>query len=81
MRVTAVNVAGKVVIVVEDDDPGVAESDYDRILLRGERADTRVQGSGLGLAIVSDLVERYDGELKLSRSELGGLRSELVLPA
>lgn len=81
IHVVAYGRDGKVAVVVEDDGPGVAESDLDRILLRGERADTKVQGSGLGLSIVSDLVELYGGELKLSRSSLGGLRSVLVLPA
>lgn len=80
VRVSAFGSGGKVAVVVEDDGPGVADSDLERVTLRGERADTMVQGSGLGLAIVSDLVELYGGELKLSRSVLGGLRSMVFLP-
>ncbi len=80
VRISASTGRSSVSIRVEDDGPGVAEGDIQRVLLRGERADTRVQGSGLGLAIVSDLVELYRGELELARSPLGGLSAELRLP-
>lgn len=66
--------------VVEDDGPGVAETDVARVLQRGERADTSVTGTGLGLAIVSDLVVLYRGELQLARSPLGGLSAAVTLP-
>jgi signal transduction histidine kinase len=69
-----------VCIDVDDDGPGIPEADVDRVLLRGERADTSVSGSGLGLAIVSDLVETYRGTFQLLRSDLGGLRASVVLP-
>jgi signal transduction histidine kinase len=69
-----------VCIDVDDDGPGIPEADVNRVLLRGERADTSVSGSGLGLAIVSDLVETYRGTLQLLRSNLGGLRASVVLP-
>ena len=69
-----------ITIDVDDDGPGVPDDMIDRVLLRGERADTSVSGSGLGLAIVNDLVELYRGSLKLSRSALGGLKASLFLP-
>jgi signal transduction histidine kinase len=69
-----------VCIDVDDDGPGIPDADIDRVLLRGERADTSVSGSGLGLAIVSDLVETYRGTLQLLQSDLGGLRASVVLP-
>lgn len=60
-------------MMVEDDGPGIAPDQVDRLLQRGVRGDERVQGHGIGLAIVLDLVKVYRGELTVERSEeLGG---------
>ncbi|MCX7556306.1 sensor histidine kinase [Xanthomonadaceae bacterium JHOS43] len=60
-------------ITVEDDGPGIAPENVDRLLQRGVRGDERVHGHGIGLAIVQDLVKAYRGELAVERSnELGG---------
>lgn len=60
-------------IMVEDDGPGIAAEDVERLLQRGVRGDERVRGHGIGLAIVQDLVRAYRGELQVERSnELGG---------
>ena len=66
-------------LLVEDDGPGVAESDYDAMLVRGGRLDESVQGSGLGLAIVRDIVESYGYGLKFGSSGLGGLMVRIDL--
>jgi signal transduction histidine kinase len=79
VRVTARKIEDAFELTIEDDGPGVAESDMARVQKRGERADENVSGSGLGLAIVSDLVETYRGRLELSRSALGGLKVVLTL--
>ncbi len=66
---------------LEDDGPGIAESEREIALGSGYRLDTAKPGTGLGLAIVRDLVLAYDGKLELGVSEkLGGLRVTLVLP-
>ena len=63
------------VLVVEDDGPGVDLENVEKLLQRGVRGDERVQGHGIGLAIVQDIVRAYRGELKVDRSEeLGGAR-------
>lgn len=72
--------SGAVSLIVVDDGCGVPEESRARILVQGVRLDESRKGSGLGLTIVSDIVERYRGELDLSRSELGGLRVEVKLP-
>ncbi len=66
---------------VEDDGPGLAPEDRERVLARGERLDESVPGSGLGLSIVEDIAKLYGGHLVLGRSGLGGLEAALTLPA
>jgi signal transduction histidine kinase len=72
---------GGIVITVDDDGPGVAQSKRDVVLQRGVRADEAAPGSGFGLAIVRDLAELYGGSISLDSSPVGGLRARLQLPA
>jgi two-component system sensor histidine kinase PhoQ len=65
---------------VDDDGPGIAESDRARVLTRGGRADEATPGHGLGLAMVRDTVELYGGSLRIDASSLGGAHFELRLP-
>jgi signal transduction histidine kinase len=71
----------EVEVLVEDDGAGIPKRDRPRVLNRGIRLDERVPGSGLGLTIAKDIVEAYNGKLDLDRSDFGGLRVSLVLPA
>lgn len=65
-------------IAVEDDGPGIADEQIERVLQRGVRGDEQVQGHGIGLAIVRDIVRNYAGEMMVDRSpELGGARFTL----
>ncbi len=66
---------------IDDDGPGIAADQQQRVLQRGVRGDEQVPGSGLGLAIVDDLARLYGGRLELLDSPLGGLRARLWLPA
>ncbi len=66
-------------IRVEDDGPGF--SDTESILQLHVRGDEKVPGHGVGLTVVNDLVGSHDGELNLSRSNLGGARVDIVLRA
>ena len=68
-------------ISIEDDGPGLPESDRKTVLQRGTRLDETKPGSGLGLSIVTEIANLYGGELKLATSAMGGLRAELYLPA
>ena len=69
---------GRLLLRVEDDGPGF--SDTESVLQIHVRGDERVPGHGVGLAVVNDLVASHQGELKLSRSPLGGALVEIVLP-
>ncbi|HKR66912.1 MAG TPA: ATP-binding protein [Thermoanaerobaculia bacterium] len=70
----------RVVMLVDDDGPGLDPSMRAQVLQRGVRADQQVRGSGLGLAIVRDLAELYSGSVALDNSPLGGTRARLELP-
>ena len=72
--------ATAVVMVVEDDGPGIAETLRQAVLQRGIRADETAPGSGFGLAIVRDLAELHGGRITLDSSPLGGLQARLELP-
>jgi signal transduction histidine kinase len=71
----------KLALIIEDDGPGIAEEELKTITRRGRKLDERSPGHGHGLGIVEDIANLYGGALKLGRSELGGLRAELDLPA
>lgn len=68
------------VITIEDDGPGIAQSQIELILQRGVRADQSVPGHGIGLAIVRDIVQAYQGDIQIGRSALGGVSISLNLP-
>lgn len=71
----------ELIIVVEDDGPGVPEEHIHAIMERGVRADEHIHGHGIGLAIVGDIVRTYQGVLSVERSEeLGGARFKVTLP-
>jgi signal transduction histidine kinase len=80
VRVGAATEAGLLVITVEDDGPGISDSQRSAVLARGARLDESAPGSGLGLAIVADLARLYDGDVALERSPMGGLGVRLSLP-
>lgn len=73
--------AGKLRVSIDDDGKGIADTECDRVLKRGVRADEQVPGTGLGLAITADLARMYGGDLVLAKSSLGGLQASLILPA
>jgi len=67
-------------IRVDDDGDGFGD-DTTAVLQLHVRADEKVPGHGVGLAVVNDLVASHQGQLTLSRSDWGGGRVEVVLPA
>ena len=70
-------------VVVDDDGPGLTPTERENVQAarRGNRLDETKPGTGLGLSIVVDLAALYGGVLTLGTAPIGGLRTELVLPA
>ncbi|HKK93478.1 MAG TPA: ATP-binding protein, partial [Longimicrobiales bacterium] len=64
VRITARRSGDSVLLSVEDEGPGIAESLLSRVF--EPHFSTRSTGTGLGLAIVRRLVESWDGEVSLT---------------
>ena len=77
--VIATREGDRLLLRIDDDGPGFG--DTQSILQLHVRGDEKVPGHGVGLAVVNDLVASHGGELKLSRSDLGGARIDIVLQA
>ncbi len=67
-------------IIVEDDGPGVADEIRELVLRRGVRADQQVDGQGIGLAVSREIVHRYNGDLEIGSSSLGGAAVKIKVP-
>lgn len=78
----ALDQAGGLELVVEDDGPGMAAEHVEALLTRGGRADPDVPGQGIGLAVVVEMVrEAHGGTFEVSRSAaLGGACVAARLP-
>jgi len=81
VRVRCEKAAGRLILTVEDDGPGLSAQQRSQVGERGERLDETVPGSGLGLAIVRDIAKLYGGSFALDDSALGGVLARLELPA
>jgi len=73
--------AGMISVTIDDDGPGFPDGSQDKLLKRGERADTQIEGQGIGLSITRELIEGYGGSLAISNNTGGGARITVKLPA
>lgn len=82
LRVSAHSVDGLIHISVEDDGPGIPESERQRVFQSFVRLsnaqNSSKRGFGLGLAIVKRLMRWHCGEVLLSDSNLGGAKFSLI---
>jgi two-component system osmolarity sensor histidine kinase EnvZ len=80
--------SGNLLITIDDDGPGIPESERKKVFKPFYRIDnsrnldkkTTSTGSGLGLAIAFDAITSHGGRIKLSNSPLGGLRVTIFIP-
>jgi signal transduction histidine kinase len=79
--VGADRVGPMVEITIEDDGPGLSDQQAVDVMRAGHRLDESAPGYGFGLPITRELAELYGGAFALGRSELGGLRAGVTLPA
>ena len=76
------------IIMIDDNGPGIAKEERDKVIRPFYRIDnsrnldkkSNSSGSGLGLAIATDAITSQGGHIRLSESDLGGLRVTIFLP-
>jgi signal transduction histidine kinase len=76
--------AGRVVVRVLDEGPGIPEAELERAFepfFRGDASRSRETGGfGLGLGIARNIARAHGGELTLKNRPEGGLAATLTLP-
>lgn len=66
--------------VIDDDGPGIAEADRERIFEPFYTTKGVDEGTGLGLAVAHAAVSDHEGRIEIEHSPLGGARFRIVLP-
>ncbi|MEM7566879.1 MAG: ATP-binding protein [Pseudomonadota bacterium] len=84
VRVTVGAGEGGPEILIDDDGPGIAPDDRERVFtpfmrLEGSRS-RETGGTGLGLAIARSLIRAQGGDIALEDAPSGGLRVRVTLP-
>jgi signal transduction histidine kinase len=70
--------AGRCLVAVRDDGPGVSEDVLSRVF--EPYYTTKDGGSGLGLSLSKSIVERHGGSIALSRRPEGGTEALILSP-
>jgi two-component system sensor histidine kinase PhoQ len=79
VRVAARREAGRLVLWVEDDGPGIPADQTQHLGERGARVDLSAPGHGIGLAVVREICQAYGGDLAIAASALGGAQVRVSL--
>jgi two-component system, OmpR family, osmolarity sensor histidine kinase EnvZ len=84
VHIRAATEQGWLRIEVDDNGPGIPETERDNVFkpfYRLDHARNQDEGnSGLGLAIARDIARSHGGDISLGNSPLGGLRAIILLP-
>ena len=71
-------------IDIDDNGPGIPQKNFEDVFkpfFTLDKSRNKLKGeSGLGLSITRDIIRSHGGDIKLSKSNLGGLRSTISLP-
>ena len=78
IRIAAAAEARWVVLLIDDDGPGIPDHKREQVFRAFESGDGG--GTGLGLTIARDIIQAHGGDIWLERSPLGGLRARIRLP-
>ena len=76
--------SNRLIIVFEDNGPGIPEDQYKNVFKPFFRLDKsrslNKSGVGLGLAVVEDIINSHGGSILLGKSKLAGLQVKISLP-
>tara|TARA_B100000965_G_C19537946_1_gene734252 strand:- start:962 stop:1465 length:504 start_codon:yes stop_codon:yes gene_type:complete len=82
--ITLSSTANWMVVLVEDDGPGIPEEEYKNVFKPFHRLDEsrslNKSGVGLGLSISEDIINSHGGTIQLSKSSYSGLQVKVSLP-
>ena len=72
------------IVIVEDDGPGIPINEYENVFkpfykIDKSRGDSK-SSVGLGLSIANDIIKSHGGNIKLDKSNFGGLQVKIFLP-
>lgn len=82
VQITAANEADNCIITVADNGKGFTETEMQKAFEKFYRVPTtKAGGSGLGLSIVKGFVEAQNGHVTLEKSETGGAKFTIQIPA
>lgn len=84
VRASAIDDGQDIIIMIEDDGPGVDDDKREEVFkpfIRLDEARNQDEGgTGLGLSIARDIARLHGGDITLEKSGLGGLRAVVRLP-
>ena len=84
-RVTLLREDGAALVRIDDDGPGLAEDEIERVFEPFQRADPSrspaTGGFGLGLSVARSIARAHGGEVSLANRDGGGLTATVRLPA
>ena len=74
-----------IIVIVEDDGPGIPVNEYENVFkpfykIDKSRGDSK-SSVGLGLSIANDIIKSHGGNIKLDKSNFGGLQVKIFLPS
>jgi PAS domain S-box-containing protein len=69
-----------IVLYVEDNGPGIPETQRGKVFELFAKLDPSSSGTGVGLAIVKRIAERHGGGVEVDQSPLGGARFRVTIP-
>ena len=70
--------SGNVRVNVDDNGPGVAAADRERVFR--PFVTTKGRGTGLGLALVQKIIVTHNGRIQIAAAASGGASFQMVLP-
>jgi len=84
VEISAKKTTNNLIISIDDDGPGIPESEYQNVTKPFYRIDkSRGQnksGVGLGLSITNDIIRSHGGDITFAKSHMNGLKVKISMP-